>query len=48
MELLEWGQRRAPKMIQQMEHLFREGRLRDLGLFSLEKRGLWRDLSAAF
>ncbi|GAB0178051.1 hypothetical protein GRJ2_000270400 [Grus japonensis] len=46
--LLKWVQTRAINMIRGLEHLSCEARLSEMGLCSLGKRRLWRDLIAAF
>ena len=48
MELLDWVQTRATKMIEGLKHLSTEEELRKLGIFRLEKRRPQGDLTAAF
>lgn len=45
-DLLEQVQKTAMKMIKGLEHLSQEDRLRELGMFRLEKRRLWGDFTA--
>jgi len=47
-ELLERAMWRVTKMLRGLEHLSYEERLREVGLFNLEKGRLWGDLTAAF
>ena len=47
MDLLDCIQRRVTEMLPWMEHLSYKDRLRELDLFSMERRRLWRDLRAA-
>ena len=44
-ELLEWVQRRAKETIRQVKNLSYEERLKELNLFSSEKRRLWGETS---
>ncbi|KAK4830772.1 hypothetical protein QYF61_013261 [Mycteria americana] len=48
MDLLEWVHKRTTEMISGLEHLSYEDRLRELGLFSLEKSGTRGDLITVY
>ena len=45
---MEQFQRRATRILRELEHLSYEDRLRELGLFSLDKRRFWGELITAF
>lgn len=47
-DLLEQAKRRATMTIKGLEHLSCKQRLREPGLFSLNKKRLWGDLIAAY
>jgi len=47
-DILERVQRKTTKMIKGLEHLSYEERMRKLGLFILEKRRLWGNLTIAY
>jgi len=47
-ELLEWIQKWATKMVRRLEHLSYEERLRELGLFTLKKKRFWGDVTVVF
>ena len=47
-ELLDWVQRRVVKMMKGLEYLSFEDKLRELSLFSFEKRRFQGNLIAAF
>ena len=48
MDLLEWVQRKAMRLIRGLEPPSCEDGLRELNLLSLEQRRFWGDLVAAF